>query len=125
MAQTWKYEPPVNGGLYTGEPFKGPWKNYPAMPMTSYLNHVNLRSANPPLPALFQMAPPLRPGNNDTDAAIPGVTQFVGDKDFGPYSGILCIPCFKKAGCTCEHNCGGHNQKCGELGCPIKWLPID
>lgn len=118
---------PLNGGLYTGQPFKedAPWRNFPVVPCTAYLNHVNLRSANPPMQAMFQMGPNVRPGNNSSDCQMPGAVQFAGDKNFGPYSSIMCVPCIKKQGCTCEHDCGGHNTECMELGCPIKWVPID
>ena len=37
----------VNGGLYTGEPAKGPWGNYPVTPEPNELAK-NLLSANPP-----------------------------------------------------------------------------
>lgn len=37
----------VNGGLYTGEPAKGPWGNYPVMPEPDDFAQ-NLLSANPP-----------------------------------------------------------------------------
>lgn len=75
------YTPPPppshNGGLYTGEPFLpgAPWRNFPAVPDSSYLVHVNLRSANPPTDALFQYpAGNLRPGNSYT--VKHGITSF-------------------------------------------------
>lgn len=46
--------PALNGGLYTGEPFKGPWGNVPVVPDTDYMINVNLRSARPPPEALTQ-----------------------------------------------------------------------
>jgi len=121
--------PPLNGGLYTGEPFKpdAPWRAFPVVPCTAYMNHVNLRSANPPIQALFQTGANVRPGNNDSDnneCPVTWTAKFAGDKNFGPFSSIQCMPCFKQKGCTCEHNCSGHTGECGQ-GCPIKWVPID
>jgi hypothetical protein len=57
--------PPLNGGLYTGEPFAGPWRNHPALPDAGYLNHVFLQTAFPP-PGAQHHVPGggLRPGNN-------------------------------------------------------------
>lgn len=121
---------PLNGGLFTGEPFKedAPWRSFPVTPCTSYLNHYNLRSANPPVQALFQSGANTRPGNNSSDLKECGVTwnsKFAGDQNFGPFASIMCMPCFKPQGCTCQHGCGGHNKDCPQLGCPIKWVPID
>jgi hypothetical protein len=64
---------PLNGGLYTGEPFaKGaPWANVPIVPDTDYMIHVALKSANPPPDALFQYPGYNRQGNNNQ--AMPGV----------------------------------------------------
>ena len=63
-----KYQPPLkpelNGGLYTGEPFKGPWGNVPIVPDTVHMITTNLKSANPPTDALFQYGNSIRPGNN-------------------------------------------------------------
>lgn len=58
--------PSLNGGLYTGEPFKkgAPYANIPVTPDAGYMIHYNLRSANPPLDALFQYPGNIRPGNN-------------------------------------------------------------
>ena len=89
-------KPALNGGLYTGEPYypNAPWANVPVVPSAAYMNHMNLRSANPPLQALFQMQPNIRPGNS-TDTQIPGVTRFLGDSNFGPFN-FLCTPCIEK-----------------------------
>lgn len=88
-------KPSLNGGLYTGEPYlkNAPWANVPVVPCAAYMNHINLRSANPPPNALFQMQPNVRPGNS-TDPQIPGVTRFVGDSNFGPFN-FTCVPCMK------------------------------
>ena len=74
----------LNGGLYTGEPFKpnAPWANVPVVPDSGYLTHYNLRSANPPLDALYQFVGTQRPGNNK------GVT-FGVEKSSGPYNLML------------------------------------
>ena len=64
------YIPPppraLNGGLYTGEKFLegAPWGNVPVVPDVDYMTNVNLRSANPPVQALFQYPGNVRPGNN-------------------------------------------------------------
>lgn len=44
----------VNGGLYTGEPFKpgAPWANVPVVPEADTYTQ-NLASANPPPDAIF------------------------------------------------------------------------
>ena len=87
-----------------------------------------MRSANPPMQALFQIPTNYRPGNSDSDletCGLPGIVRFKGDKNFGPFSSIMCMPCVKKQGCTCETGCSGHNKDCPNLGCPIKWVPID
>ena len=60
----------LNGGLYTGEPFKknSPYGNVPIIPDTGYLIHYNLRSANPPPGAIYQYpGGNTRPGNNFTN----------------------------------------------------------
>lgn len=61
----------LNGGLYTGEPFKGPWANVPIIPDVDYLTSINLKSANPPLEALTHYPGGNRPGNNYQN--MPGV----------------------------------------------------
>lgn len=53
----------VNGGLYTGEPAKGPWGNTSVIPDAQYYTE-NLRSANPPPNFEYQAVSTLRPGNN-------------------------------------------------------------
>ena len=130
MSQSWKYQPPLNGGHYTGEPFleNAPWRAFPVVPCTAYMNHVNLRSADGPVQSLFQFPANIRPGNSSTDTdtcGLPGIAKFDGNKNFGPFSTILCQPCVKKQGCTCETGCGGHQKDCPSIGCQIKWIPID
>jgi hypothetical protein len=58
-------KPDLNGGLYTGEPFKGPWGNVYVQPDMVYLTTINLKSANPPESALLQYGNVIRPGNNE------------------------------------------------------------
>lgn len=106
--------PPVlNGGLYVGQPFvkDAPWATVPVRPTSAYMTNVNLRSANPPVEALFQMQAGFRPGNN-TDTQMPGLVAFTGDKNFGPFD-FACIPCMKKVS---ELDI---NNKCEEVVIPI------
>lgn len=63
--------PKLNGGLYTGEPFKGPWGNVHVTPDVDYMTHVNLKTANPPIEALMHYPGGPRPGNNSQK--MPGV----------------------------------------------------
>jgi len=95
----WSPVPPpaLNGGLFTGEPFmKGaPWANVPQRPTSAYLTNQALRSSSiAPIGALFQMNVGYRPGNNSDDT-MPGIGDFVGDENFGPFN-FKCTPCFKK-----------------------------
>jgi hypothetical protein len=93
----WSPVPPpaLNGGLFTGEAFEkdAPWGNVPVRPTTAYMTNMNLRSANPPIQALFQMQAGFRPGNNSDDM-MPGLVAFTGSQEFGPFN-FACIPCFK------------------------------
>lgn len=68
----------LNGGLYTGEPFKkdAPWATVPVIPDADYMTHYNLRSANPPPEALTQYPGGTRPGNNFQ--TMPGVIKSSG-----------------------------------------------
>lgn len=88
--------PALNGGLYTGERFLdgAPWANVSVRPTASYMTNVTLRSANPPIDALFQLQSGYRPGNNSDDS-MPGVAAFTGDQNFGPFN-FPCLPCFKR-----------------------------
>lgn len=78
--------PALNGGLFTGEPFKkdAPYANIPIVPDAGYMIHYALRSANPPVEALYQYPGGFRPGNNTP--IMPGVQKY---KD-GRY-GVLCV----------------------------------
>lgn len=79
--------PSLNGGLYTGEPFKenAPHANIPIIPDTGYIIHYAMRSAHPPPPveALYQYPDNHRPGNNTP--IMPGIGPFAGGK-----YGIMC-----------------------------------
>lgn len=60
-------KPELNGGLYTGEPFKGPWGNYPVVPdVVPMTKKTLLRQTVPPTPGSTEQFDPsmLRPGNN-------------------------------------------------------------
>ena len=59
-------KPSLNANLYTGEPFHKDalYKDYPVIPDSTYMNNVNLRSANPPPNAIDQYTDTIRPGNN-------------------------------------------------------------
>ena len=89
-------DPKLNGGLFTGEAFleNAPWGNVPVRPTAAYMTNVNLRTADPPVQALFQMQGGYRPGNNSDDA-MPGIVAFTGNENFGPFN-FACIPCFKR-----------------------------
>lgn len=107
--ETAKYTPvpprKVNGGLYTGEAFPAdaPWRNFPVIPDASYMINVNLRSANPPLQALFQYPGGTRPGNNYLDTI--GLQRYVNEDMGGSYD-FKCLSCEKfvkpKPECKCK-----------------------
>ena len=122
------YVPPppraLNGGLYTGEPFKenAPWANVPVVPDVDYMNNVNLRSANPPPQALYQYQGNVRPGNNYQNNT--GLTQYKGSTGFADRYNFKCIPCEKlpktRAHCMCVRaasisgNSVGSDCTCGQ-----------
>lgn len=88
--------PALNGGLYTGQHFvkDAPWATVPVRPTSAFMTHMNLRSANPPVHALFQLQAGYRPGNNSDDP-MPGVVRFKGDQNFGPFN-FMCTPCLQQ-----------------------------
>lgn len=96
-------KPKLNGGLYTGEPFRegAPWGNVPVVADIDYMIHYNLRSANPPIQALYQYPGTIRPGNNFQ--AMTGLGTPEG-YNFG------CTPCLKKACFDID----GNIIQCGE-----------
>lgn len=58
-------EPSLNGGLYTGEQFKGPWGNVSVIPDVVPMTTETLSNGNtPPDAALSQFGNIHRPGNN-------------------------------------------------------------
>ena len=75
-------KPELNGGLYTGESFKGPWGNIPVIPEGSIMTHNTLRSANAPEEAHTQFGDLIRPGNNYP--LIPPLNRF------SPHHDIAC-----------------------------------
>lgn len=91
-------KPDLNGGLYTGEPFKkdAPWGNFPAVPDAGYMIHYNLRSANPPLEALYQYPGGIRPGNNSQ--TMPGIVKY--NETYNLYA--IDLPCYaRNKPCNC------------------------
>ncbi len=125
--------PDPSAHLFTGQGFceNAPWRAYPVLPTAAYMTNVNLRSANPPPQALFQMHLGLRPGNN-TDTKMPGVVEFKGDENFGPFN-FMCMPCVKSAGCGCVANCPCKdvcgqtvqpNCPCKKFGQPYRYIDI-
>jgi hypothetical protein len=122
--------------LYTGEQFSSnaPWRSFPVLPDAAYMTHINLRSANPPPGAIYQMTIPDRGGNNSSLSNIPGVQSFLGDSNFGPFN-FRCIPCIKKTSCTCDYDCPCKAEICANIktqecpckthGCPITYIPIN
>lgn len=98
--------PALNGGLFTGQPFikDAPWATVEVRPTSAYMTNVTLRSAGPPVQALFQLQAGYRPGNN-TDDPMPGVVRFKGDENFGPFD-FMCIPCFQQKQQELSTKCG-------------------
>ena len=108
---SWSPIPPpkLNGGLFTGCSFaqNAPWANVPVRPSSAYMTNVTLRSANPPIQALYQMQSGFRPGNN-TDDSMPGVMAFIGNETFGPFD-FACLPCMK------AHQVSMKNESCDAI----------
>ncbi len=108
------YQPSKNGGLFTGNeaPKDAPWAAIPVVPDVDYMIHYNLRSANPPPGAIYQYPGNVRPGNNTQ--TFPGLTPYLGNKNFGPFN-FMCAPCTTEKAETCPNNmwCIGDNSwKC-------------
>jgi hypothetical protein len=74
----------VNGGLYTGEPAKGPWGNVP-VPPEPHLLAENLLSAKPPPNAHKMAMTNERPGNNHVE--LPYYMQYDAKK----YPELKCL----------------------------------
>lgn len=81
-------KPKLNGGLYTGTPFKGVWGNTYVKPDTVSMTTNTLMSANPPPKAPFQFGNTIRPGNNDPD--LQNVHRYSNHHD------IVCTGSVKK-----------------------------
>lgn len=101
-------EPPrsLNGGLYTGEPFvdNAPYANFPVIPNTNYMTNINLRSANPPIEALYQYVGNTRPGNNYQENSGLIITE--GASGFNKNHNFKCIPSKLlklKKNCDCKN----------------------
>jgi len=75
----------VNGGLYTGEPAKGPWGNVPVEPSQFALSQ-NLLSANPPPNAEKIYIDLPRPGNNPDERS-----HYYVDADATNNPGLKCL----------------------------------
>lgn len=87
----------LNGGLYTGEPFKknAAWANVPAIPDVDFLTQQRVSDYEGVNQARFQYPGSVRPGNNSQK--MPGVIQ-------GP-SGLQCIknPDPPMTWASCQH----------------------
>ncbi len=95
--------PPLNGGLYTGEPFKEELGhgNVPIIPDTGFMTHFALRTAHPPEEALYQYSAGIRPGNNTP--IMPGVDRYSEGKyglfcQNAPRKHTKLCPCIKCRG---------------------------
>jgi hypothetical protein len=96
---------PLNGGLYTGEPFVAgaAYGNVATVADADYMTNVNLRSANPPPEALYQYASFLRPGNNYVQQ--PGVGNYSQQHEMKCIKEVKpAVPCVCKSECDC-HSC--------------------
>lgn len=89
--------PSLNGGLYTGEPFRqgAGHANIPIIPDAGFMTHYALRSANPPEEALYQYPASIRPGNNTP--IMPGVNKYADGK-----YGIYCQNAPRKTPKPCK-----------------------
>lgn len=127
-------EPPrsLNGGLYTGEPFikNAPYGNFPVIPNTDYMTNINLRSANPPLEALYQYVGNTRPGNNFQENI--GLINTMSAEGFNMNHNFKCIPSklIKPLNeCKCINksfgNISGNEINNCECSKNIKYLQVD
>lgn len=127
-------EPPrsLNGGLYTGEPFvkNAPYGNFPLIPNTDYMTNINLRSANPPVEALYQYVGNTRPGNNFQEN--PGLINTQGANGFNKNHNFKCIPSklikpLTKCNCINKNlgNISGNEIEYCECSKNIKYINVD
>jgi hypothetical protein len=81
--------PSYNAGLYTGQPFAGPWGNIPVTPTAAGHTNVALQWATPPPHAtsMYSTGATNRPGNSFS--AKPGVYNYNGGLGEGMYN-IKC-----------------------------------
>lgn len=98
--------PSLNGGLYTGESFKGPWGNVPVIPDATYMINKNLVRGNGYVaPGSTFQYPPSRQGNSFVDWN--GLKRYQGTAlNSGPFN-IYCPPCCtsQERHCYCEDIC--------------------
>ena len=79
--------PPMNGGLYTGEPFASrAWANVPINPDAGSMVHDSLKLGNSAMPydAKYQYVAYPRPGNSEP--TMPGLV-------YNEYLNMSFIPC--------------------------------
>lgn len=102
-------KPSLNGGLYTGEPFKSDslYKNFPVKPDAVYMNTENLKSARPSVPNVsFQFPDGFRPGNNLPD------TQAFGLSRYGNEHSILCTHYQPQTNVSCNSSANCESVQC-------------
>lgn len=85
--------PKLNGGLYTGESFQknAPWANVIVHPTGTYMNYINLRSAEGPEGSWYQIPPGGDRFGNNSDPTIPEIVDYRGDSEFGPFKDFKCL----------------------------------
>ena len=111
--------PSLNGGLYTGEPFKkdAPYRNFPVLPDASVYLQENLSNGtNAPNAAKF-MYPATRVGNSYVDWK--GLKKYSGTStNWGPYN-MYCAPCENTTkACFCDDICPHHQTElCNKQNC--------
>lgn len=114
-------KPSLNGGLYTGEPFRqgAEWANIPVTPDATVYINKNLRNGNNPPPTADIQFPSTRQGNSYVD--WPNVSQYQGtEKNWGPYKNIFCTPCKKpkQNHCFCDEVCPqNETEHCNKNNC--------
>ena len=96
--------PELNGGWFTGEPFdpNGGYKNIYVKPCIAYWNNKNLKSADPPNQALYQLQGGYRPGNN-TDQQIPELENISS-------LNVFCTPIVCQGGLKQKNNLCGNKR---------------
>jgi hypothetical protein len=115
-------KPSLNGGLYSGEPFKdnAPWANIPVVPEATYMIHENLKRGNDVVPYSTVQYPATRKGNSFVEWK--GIQKYEGSAvNYGPYN-IYCTPCkYEEPKCYCEDICPQHHTRfCNDKKCVRK-----